>query len=167
MRIRERACHAVSISFGSASSLRDGFLRSSHFRLLCVTGLNRWVLMKLGPSGVFEGCVSDKANKRAEIWPIVVVVYKAWRLTPRKNASLARTVRSKSGVSKRECVRIDVSHLQALRQLRVSVVCTVNRISLSNHLFQKAKGKLAVHKLDARKRKKQRWLLLRSRGMML
>ncbi|KAI5054297.1 hypothetical protein GOP47_0030808, partial [Adiantum capillus-veneris] len=60
--------------------------------------------------------------------------------------------------------QIDVSHLQA-RQLLASVECTVNRTSLSIHLPRKAKGNLAVHKLNAQKRKKQRWLLLRSRDM--
>ncbi|KAI5056651.1 hypothetical protein GOP47_0028469 [Adiantum capillus-veneris] len=48
-----------------------------------------------------------------------------------------------------------------------SMEIDVNRTSLSNHLPGKAKGKLAVHKLDARKRKKRRWLLLRSRDALI
>ncbi|KAI5061000.1 hypothetical protein GOP47_0023505 [Adiantum capillus-veneris] len=130
-------CPWSLIAFGSGSLLRDGFLWSSHFRLWSEMGLNRRVL-RLGLLGVFESCISGQCLLCVWLVYVPSLVRVLLSLQyfvfvirgtqtevslctlrggvqsmeidePRKNASLAYTLHPKSGISKRECVRIDVS----------------------------------------------------------
>ncbi|KAI5068418.1 hypothetical protein GOP47_0016763 [Adiantum capillus-veneris] len=96
-----------------------------------------------------------KVSECVEIWPIAVVACKAWRLTSRKKMLPLHVlyIQTVELPNVNVYTLIQVCHLQALRQLLASVVYTVNQTSLSSHLSQKANCKLAVHKLDARKRK--------------